>query len=237
MILWPLLFILQTIAQEHVVERYCYPSDAKALSAYRSAKMISVPSDKLETEGACLMIHMFEHRRELFQNYLSQLDTQMVTSFSSAEIRREPCRLKIEKVKTSESKSIGGKGSPREIKANALLKEKGCNEIYQIQTSKDFELAVNQDVIKGRCRSITTDRYEIILQVRKYPLPAQPTMAPVDQETIMLSTSLQLRTGDRVEIGSTVKELRDKNQRLELTSVETTEQTNLDRETVFLSIE
>src|SRR5690606_15015477 len=95
-------------------------------------------------------------------------------------------------------------------------REQGTS-ISSIQTLDSFELTVNQDVVKGNCRFITPERYEVSLEVRKDPKPQiSPWIRKEDEETSLLQTTLQLTKGSRVEVSSVIKELKDKNGRVEI---------------------
>lgn len=218
-----LLFISQAFSQDMAVERYCFSSPLKMQQIHSKLKMILVPADKAEQDGSCLVINSPAHRRELLQNYVRNLDPSVAISFSSAESRRDPCLLKIEKTKQTERQDTNlGVDGNLQFESTTLQKE--MSDTTSIQTLKDFELTVDQDVVKGECRFITPTRYEITLEVRHDPKPLIPGLpkgshviiqnppAPQDQETGKLRTTLQLNQGNRIEIGSTVKDLREKNQ-------------------------
>ncbi|MBA2404150.1 MAG: hypothetical protein H0V66_05215, partial [Bdellovibrionales bacterium] len=122
--------------------------------------------------------------------------------------------------------------------------------VTTIQTLREFELTVNQDVVKGECRAINPTRYEITLEVRKEAIPLIPpvpagTIVVVPaaqamrvQETSRLQTTLQLNNGERIEIGSVVRNLTNGTSNLDINSGAAIEKTTgLQNEKVFLSIE
>jgi hypothetical protein len=169
--------------------------------------------------------------------------------FSSAELRKEICELKVEKIKTLSSKetdvSLGDRGS-----VGATQNTSESKDTSQVKTMGDFELTVNQDVIKGQCRFITANRYDIDLEVRKDAKPYLPGLAPgttvivtnptppPDQETSKLTTSLQLLKGERIEIGSIIKDLQNKKTQVSISpEVLHDERVGMSQEKVFLSIE
>jgi hypothetical protein len=119
-----------------------------------------------------------------------------------------------------------------------------------LQTIKDFELSVQNQAIKGSCRAITPQRYEVTIEVRQDPfnnLPKLPpgtyinqanSPLPKNQEVSKLTTTLQLTTGQRIEIGKIVKDLKDKNSNLDLGSgANAKEISESGTEQVFLSLE
>lgn len=179
-------------------------------------KVILIPSDSVQTSDNCLIISMKPHRRELIQSYIRHLAPTASVSFSSAEIRRDPCRLKIEKVADKGHAELRGSVSKFPHVTIQNQREQGTS-ISSIQTLDSFELTVNQDVVKGNCRFITPERYEVSLEVRKGPKPQiSPWIRKEDEETSLLQTTLQLTKGSRVEVSSVIKELKDKNGRVEI---------------------
>ncbi len=109
---------------------------------------------------------------------------------------------------------------------------------------------MNQDAIKGECRVIKPSLYEISIEVRKEAVPLYPPVPagttviipdaqiPKDQETSRLQTTLQLNSGQRIEIGSVVKNLKDGARTIDINSGVSTEKTSGNQnEKVFLSID
>jgi hypothetical protein len=249
MFIWPIFFILASFADDISIEEFCFSSPQRLQAAIQKSKVIFVPSDETSTNGHCLTVKARSHRRELIQNYIRNVDPDVKISFSSAEIKRPPCRLKIEKMrslKKNETDLIVQNG----ILASKSISEGSANHTSQITTLNDFELSHNQDVVKGNCRYITPKKYEINLEVSKIsrPLimgvPEGSTVVlnnpprPPDQETSRLTTSLQLTRGERIEIGSVLKDLRSKGTTVDLPTDATYRDTDSEHsERVFLSID
>ncbi len=245
-----LLFTTLSLAQDSAVEQYCFSSPAKMSLVASKLQIVLVPTDKLEKDNNCFTVSMKPHRRELIQSYIRNLDPTVAISFSSAEIKSDPCHLKIEKVRSlNKTQTQADISSSPDVMTTQTHRE--VKETTTIQTLKDFELAVDQDVIKGTCRVITPTRYEINLEVRKDLKPLIPGLpegsiviinhpvAPPDQETSLLKTSLQLTQGQRLEIGSVVKDLRNKQHKADASTPQVVlDQTTGDSEQkVFLSLE
>ena len=148
---------------------------------------------------------MSDHRHELIQRFMRTSFSDVVISFSSKDVRREPCKLKVEKEITKVGESLQINSGLRQTETQGHARDE-----MKIQTLKEFNLVVNQDEIKGECRFITPERYEVTLIVSKNPKPTYPGYQSPDQETSTLQTVLQLNRGSRIEIGSTVKDLREK---------------------------
>lgn len=241
------LFSGLSFAQDMSSEKYCF-STISAAQAEKKLAAILVPSDVVTKDENCLIVQMRPHRRELIQRYVLSSIPGTSISFSSEDVRREPCKLKVEKIKNKNAndQQIGFDGN---IIANRTTTEGSGTETMEIQTLKDFDLSVDQDEIKGSCRFINPTRYEITIQVRKNPKPITPVIvpagtivvtnqAPNDQETALLETTLQLNNGERIEIGEIVKKLKDKSTHADIKdglNNETTQQ-NI-REKVFLSLQ
>lgn len=245
--MWPLLFTLASFAQDFESERYCFKSPSQREKIHREVKGILLPVDQVSVSDSCLVVTMKPHRRELIQNYIRALDSEVNIAFSSAEIKREPCRIKVEKVKNKSNSNINAAGSIEGVGVSQTETQGKDQDAMQIQTLKDFELQSNQDVIKGQCRFITSDRFEITLNVRKDPKPLIPpvppgtivnvTTPPPDQETANLTTTLQLTRGSRVEIGSIVRDLKAKNQERSIPpQADYENRSNSTHEEIYLSI-
>lgn len=249
--IWTLLLLAKiAVAEDLAVERYCFNSPQRA--AYTSARLkpVLVPTDKIDSDGNCFSISMRPHRRELIQNFIRNIEPQVRISFSSAQSTNDPCQLKIEKIKTlSKTETSAEISSASNVEQSQTTRE--LKDTTSIQTLKDFEITIDQDTVKGSCRFITPTRYEITLEVRKDPKPLIPGLAegstviitqpatPPDQETSKLTTTLQLTQGQKVEIGSLVKDLRNKDQKIDVTNTEfemgKTDGTQLEK--VFLGLE
>ena len=192
-------------------------------SNHARAQAILLPSDLVTEDESCLVIQMRPHRRELVQTYLKQLNPNVAISFSSAEIRREPCKLKVEKIRETDSTKISGAANQNGSSVLGENTKSQSIETMQITTLNDFELLVNLESIKGTCRYVKATRYEISIEVRKDARPLLPPVPPgtvvilktnqlpPPQETSKLQTTIQLNEGDRIEIGTLIQDLKKKN--------------------------
>ena len=251
MILWLLLSTLLASAQDNAIEEYCFVSPNQMQMVALKLKFILVPVDKIQQDNNCFTLSTPPHRRELIQNYVRRLDSNVVIGFSSAEVRRDPCRLKVVKVKNKQMNTISG-GLSTQLNPSAEADEsKGqSKDVSQIQTLNDFELTVNQDVIKGQCRFIKPTRYEITIEVTKEAVPLIPPVPPGTivnvpdnqlgkvQETSSLKTTVQLNSGETMEIGSVVKNLKGGGNMVDVNSGANLNQANeQSQEKIYLSID
>lgn len=245
-----LLFPLLVIASDDVAsEKYCFPSSSQARLAGKKFSAIQVASDKVTLDENCLIIQMRPHRRELIQRYvLSSVRGGSVT-FSSEDIQREHCKLKVEKIKhVNKSKFTGGLEN-QQVFANQTETIANSSDVMQIDTLSDFQLAVNQDEILGKCRYLTPNRYEISLEVRKNPKPVVPANLPPgtvvvlqnpppDQNTMLLKTVLELNRGERIEVGDLIQKLKDNDQSVNINpSLKIENQQQSASTKVFLSLQ
>lgn len=252
MILWLLLYTQFALAQdEPAIEEYCFSSVVRMKEVSTRLKFILVPADKTQEDKNCFTVSTPPHRRELIQNYVRRLEPAVQIGFSSAEVRRNPCHIKVEKIKIKDKEATGASISTGLIPSVATVQaNREARDVTSIQTLKEFELTVNQDVVKGECRAINSIRYEISLEVRKDAVPLLPPLPPGTvavvpaaqaakvQETSRLQTTLQLNSGERIEIGSVVKNLKDGATTLDLNSGVAVENTNgTQNEKVYLSID
>jgi hypothetical protein len=251
MLLWLLLYAQVLLAQDQSVEEYCFSSIPKMKEVSARLKFILVPVDKTQEDKNCFTVSTPSHRRELIQQYVKRLEPSVNVGFSTAEIRTEPCRIKVEKIRLNIKQGANvGFFPDRPISLQVDQSSQSAKDITTIQTLKEFELTVNQDVVKGECRFINSIRYEISLEIRRDPLPLAPPIpsgmvVPVNenqkinlQETSRLQTTLQLNVGETIEIGSVVKNLKDQANKLGVNSGATVDQMNvMQNEKTLLSID
>lgn len=254
MIIWLVLISLTAFAQDQSVEEYCFSSPVKMKDVSQRLKFILVPVDKVQENANCFTVNTSPHRRELIQSYVRRLEPAVQIGFSSAEIKRDPCRIKVEKVRAIQKQGTGASATldGPNINVNASTSEStgSGNDVTSIQTLKEFELSVNQDIIMGECRAVNPNRYEISLEVRKDAKPLLPPVPPgtivvvpnaqipPTQETARLQTTLQLNRGERLEIGSVVKNLKDDAKKIDISSgagIENTDGTQSEK--TYLSID
>ena len=252
MILWLLIYQLFAFAQDQAIEEYCFSNETKMQQVQSRLKFILIPADKIELNQNCFTINTPSHRRELIQNYVRRIEPNAQIAFSSAELKREHCKIKVEKVR---KKNGDGLAAGIDVKLNPSIdtnqKMQIGSDITNIQTMKDFSLAVNQDSIMGECRAINSDRYEITLTVKKEatpllpPLPAGTVVVVANvqipkepQQTSLLQTTVQLNRGQKMEIGSVVKNLRNDSKKIDLNTGANLDHTNDDHnEIVYLSLD
>lgn len=217
--------------------------------AHKKISAILVPSDVVTIDENCLVIQMRPHRRELIQKYVLSSIPGATVSFSSEDLRREPCKLKVEKIKkkTAETTDLGLNNQIPSVSRTETLGTE--NETMDIQTLKDFELSVDQGQIKGTCRYINQNRYEISLEVRKNPKPIVPVnlppgtivvlnQPPPDQQTSVLQTQIQLSRGERIDLGGMIKNTTGKRHNVDINpslNIETSDQDSTEK--VFLSLQ
>lgn len=206
MLLWLIFLTLASHADS--IETFCFEDSLNKSAAIKSLEPLLLPADKVSFEESCFTLVTADHRRELLQRFIRNRHPEATVSFSSEELRKEACRLKVEKTRIDQdsNSSIGLRG------AGVTERKSRGMETSKIQTINDFELAVNQNIIQGSCRFITPERYEIKLTVRKDLKPLHPPVSPgvivivngrpPDQETSQLSTTVQLQKGERVQIGT-----------------------------------
>lgn len=224
MLWWPLFFIAIVLADEMSAEQYCFKSPQESLRTSQNLRAITIPSDVLTPQAECFTVKMLPHRRELIQSYVRRISSDVQISFSSSEVTHPPCQLKVEKIRSGHSQEMNAQVNSYPGAELTSTKQSEKDEM-SIQTLKNFELNISQQVIKGECRYINADRYEITLEVRKDPLPL-PQVPPgtiliqnapqPDQKTSMLQTTLQLQRGSRIEIGGIVREMKNKDQQIDV---------------------
>jgi len=248
MLILLLFFSLSAFSEDTESEKYCFANVAQRIQAKQKISAILVPSDVVTDDENCLVIQMRPHRRELIQRFVLASYPSSRISFSSADVRRDPCRLKVEKEKSQNENNstiqLSNTPSINHTHSTAV-----GNETIEIETIKDFELSVDQSEIKGTCRYITPNRYEISLSVLKKAKPLIPTELPPgtivvvnhplpDQDTSTLHTQIQLSRGERINIGNVIKQLNNKDSDVNINpSLKLEENDKKAAEKVFLSIQ
>jgi hypothetical protein len=250
-LMWILLLLFSAflMAQdETVTEKYCF-SSTDILVARKKLNMIEVRSDSVSIDGNCLVSVMKSHRRELIQKYLISNFEDMSITFSSEEMRKEPCKLKIEKEKINHALDLDINLNQNKVHVNAINSGGQESEEMQIQTIKEFQLSVDQAEVIGKCTSLNPDRYIVAIEVKKNPKPLGPqnlpqgsviimNQPPAEQETMLMKTEVQLSRGERINLGEIVKNLKKEKKSGEIpASVGAETQNHKQTEKVFLSIQ
>lgn len=249
MLIMLLIFSRLTFAQEDMsAERYCFATEAEAQSIESKFNGIKVPSDNVARDQKCMTVQMRPHRRELIQRFVLSVAPHAKVEFSSEESRKDPCQIKVEKEKSKVMKAVTYNLDGRPI-VSADDQTSASTDTMYIQTLKEFNLTVDQDEVNGQCRYITQNKYEITLEVRKNLKPIFPgtlppgtilvgVQPPPNQETMVLKTQLQLNRGDRVEIGSVIKDLKNKDRKVDINPTLKVENTDgAATELVYLSLQ
>lgn len=247
MMIMLLLFTGLVMAEDMSSEKYCFSSSVQV--AQKKVSAIQVPSDVVTVDENCLVIQMRPHRRELIQRYILSSIPGSTVSFSSEDLRREPCKLKVERIKKKESDSTNVGVNNQSATVSQTESSGSQIETMDIQTLKEFELTVDQSQVLGSCRYINQNRYEISLEVRKNLKPIVPVVlppgaavvtnqAPPDQETGALRTQIQLSRGDKIDLGGMIKNTNSKGRIVDIKpefKLETTDQEASEK--VFLSLQ
>jgi hypothetical protein len=236
--IWPIFLFNLAFSQDLSSERYCFASLSLRESAARQVQGILLPVDKLTTDQLCFTISTKPHRRELIQNYLRRVQPDVQIASSTDEQKKEPCRLKIEKEKNQLADQTIATTDPNPYAATTST-EAQQKETMQIQTMGDFELKYLQESIQGNCRLVTPERYIVRIEVRKDPVPVLTNLAPQpDQQTSKLVTQVELRKGERIDLGGIVMNLRNQNGEINSTPVaEYSQGQKSQDEKVYLSID
>jgi hypothetical protein len=199
MLIMLLLFSGLLFAEEMSTEKYCFQDPLQVVQ--KKILSIQVPSDVVKIEGNCLVMGMKPHRRELIQKYILSSFPGSYLAFSSEQVRRELCKIRVEKIKSKDSHAT-----------NTLLNDQAgviyqtetvvnTNESIDIETVKEFEVTINQGHLLGTCKYITQNRYEISIKLMNNPSGNPST----DQETKAIQTQVQIARGDKIEIGGLLR--------------------------------
>ena len=163
-------------------------------------------------------------------------------------MRKEACHLKVEKIKNKKSDQTS-LSATQDLKAATSSTQQQESETMIIQTINDFEITVDQKQVKGRCRFITKNLYEIKITVNQNPRPIVPpnvpqgtivviNSPPLEQETSSISSEIQLNRGQRIELGSFLKKTNRQNKDVSLNpDLRFDQSNNLGEEKVYLSLE
>jgi hypothetical protein len=222
--MWILLLFFSTFLSaqdETATEKFCF-SSTDIMAVRKKLTMIEVSSDSISVDGKCLVAVMKTHRRELIQKYLLSNFQDMSIAFSSENLRKESCKLRIEKEKVKQGDDLDINLNRDKLQVTLDENRGHATEEIQIQTIRDFQLSINQDEIFGKCTPLSPDRYIIALEIKKNPKPLVDQNLPPgsviimdrpapDQETMLLKTEIRLSRGERINIGNIVKNLKTDN--------------------------
>lgn len=243
-----LLFSFIVLGNEQSVEKYCAVTSTESEFILRDLTPLLLPSEEITKQENCLILKLKAHRRSFIESYVIKNYPNIQISFSSAEIKRETCFLKVEKIKRKNSDSLD-LASTSGISVSSNVGQLSEKETISIQTINDFELSADQKQIKGNCRYITKNLYEIKISVHQNPKPITPpnlpqgtiviiNTPPPQQETSSLSTVIQLNRGQRIELGSFLKKLNNTSHEISIKpNLQVDRSENISEEQVFLSLE
>lgn len=221
-----LITLSAAFAEDYSVEKYCFSSSQRSSGVLKKIGPILLPTDSVTTDENCLVIKMQSHRRELIQRFVSSIEPEVKIQFSSDDIRREPCLLTLEKIKEKNQKLVQvNVGEIRSADASDSVSVE--KETVHIQTLKNFEFSINQDQVKGSCRYINSNRYEISLEVIRKPKQIIPeelppgsvvfiNNSPQNERTMGLQTQIQLNRDQKIELGGIIKDLENKKGKVDL---------------------
>jgi len=216
-LMWLLLLVFNLFiyAEDQSIEKYCFSGPSEATLASNHLASLILPNEEIVKQESCLVVKIKTHRRDFIQAYTLKNFPNTQVTFSETQMRKETCNLKVEKVKNKRSDQTTFSAA-QDLTADASSTKQQESETINIQTINDFEIAVNQKQIKGRCRFITKNLYEIRITVNQNPRPIVPpnlppgtivviNSPPPDQETSSISSEIQLNRGQRIELGSFLK--------------------------------
>ncbi len=249
-LMWLLLLIFNVFiyAEDQSIEKYCFSNPSEASLASNQLVSLILPSEEIVKQDSCLVLKLKTHRRDFIQAYTLKNFPNTQVTFSEIQMRKEACHLKVEKVKSKKSDHTNISVS-KNLTADASSTQQQEFETMNIQTINEFEIMVDQKQVKGRCRFITKNLYEIKITVNQNPRPIVPANVPPgtivvinspppDQETSSLSSEIQLNRGQRIELGSVLKKTNRNNKDASLNPDLTIDESNkLGEEKVYLSLE
>lgn len=251
---WLLLLIIttSTYAQNIVVEKYCFNSTAESIKAQDLAKNLLLGSDKIAAEDECFSLFVDPNRRELIQKYIRNSYPQMSVGFSSVEsTSQDMCGINVEKIKTvsnTQTKARIEALSGASIGTNSSTSTE--NSQIRVMSNAPFELFVDEERIQGKCKFVSPSRYEIEFAMIFVPRPVIPTVPentaviiatpvqPPPTQGTSLTTVIQLNRGEKLEIGSIVKDLTNQASKADLLpSLSLGKNRETSQERIYLNIE
>jgi hypothetical protein len=214
------LWLLTPAQSQTALERLCFASAVEAQKAVPIVSTVLVKGvDSVELEADCLNIHVAPARGEVFQRWIKARLPHAQLAFSTLSAPKKECDMLAERVTTKVSNG-----------QNALVNSQGIN--LQDGQSKGSE--VQQHVLKvtsGSPGSISMDGTEFTvicteLSEGSYRLKFSHKYTPRTTPTIVngqlvqipesgahppsASSEIEVSRGQRVDIGSIKKDLRDK---------------------------
>lgn len=238
--MWLLLLIFNvfTFAEDQSVEKYCFQDSTEVSEASNNLVPLFLPSEEIVKQGSCLVLKVKTHRRDFIQAYVLKNFPKAQVTFSDTQTKKEPCYLKVEKIKEKESEKIK-LSTPQYLKADSSSTHQQETETMNIQTINYFELSVDQKQVSGYCRFITKNLYEIKITFNQNPKPSiSTTLPPPNQNTNSISTEVQLNRGQRLEIGSLIKKAIINSKDISIKPYVNSDQSHeLDKEKIYISLE
>ena len=248
--MWLLLLFFNVFiyAEDQSIEKYCFQGPSEASIASNHLASLILPGEEIVKQQSCLVVKLKTHRRDFIQAYILKNFPNTQVTFSEIQMRKEACHLKVEKIKNKKSDQTS-LSATQDLKAATSSTQQQESETMIIQTINDFEITVDQKQVKGRCRFITKNLYEIKITVNQNPRPIVPpnvpqgtivviNSPPPEQETSSISSEIQLNRGQRIELGSFLKKTNRQNKDVSLNpDLRFDQSNNLGEVKVYLSLE
>lgn len=242
--IWMFLFSRLVFGQDLSIQEYCFDSNNRLSEVYNRMKIVLVPADRISLVENCLNIQSPAHRSELIEKYLNSFAPDARKSFSSTTSLKNHCDIEIEKIINEKAVNQNIGINQNSINLEAVNKNNQRTETSQIKTIDFFEFSYDLKQIKGKCRYISSDHYEIELEVVNIQLPPtvvygnssfRPTQHP--SSDIQTKVTVQLRRGEKLEVAQILKNSKDENTSANSNSnLEFKEDDKVKSQTVFLTI-
>lgn len=193
-------------AQSEQLRSFCFDRSVSLIQARAYVKTILKSSDSVGLREAyhCLEIPLEETRVSLVEKFLSRRYPSVHLSGSMAAASKVECNIEIvesmNKDEVADEKGLGSRTVLKRSQSNAVQK---TTSTMRLGEGRWGSLEMNDSMVNIRCYK-RANRWDIELRVSS------------DQGFI--STSLEVQSGQQIDLGQTVQDLKEKNRDLSIQS-------------------
>lgn len=221
------LFATSPLWAAPMLERLCFNSTTEAQKAIPILNFVLVKGqDQVSPEGQCLNVSLDSTRGELFQRWVRTRLPNAQYSFSTLDAPAPECDMRVRKITTKNEQNTEGQIVFRggvQVSAGEGITDSTEESILKVTSGNRAKLTVDQSQLEITCTVRPSGTYQLKFSLLFLPrtpfvpqnLPPGTTVVinsppPPDQSGTSLSTEVEARPGESINLGSITKDLNSK---------------------------
>lgn len=226
------IFISINLFAEDEANSFCFEKNVSVYQVENVISFLVAGNDKinLREKDHCLDILTTPSRLKLYEKIIWKNFRPIENSTESNSIEHEGslneehCRLEIDEIRKTSIESLDTRLSPKlKLEKSEINKNGKTSQELMISRGKSAEMKVGDQLLQVQCVKTLTGIYQL-------------TIFLDEKNKNTISTSVNLKNGETVNLGNIKKELNDKSRALGLNIIETKEQSGNDEITYELKM-